>query len=340
VFDGVLAHVAGAARGSFNFRFAQPSRDAHPFMNMFYPTDIFPFTDLDETDPETGLTDGLLAHATKDKTVPKIFYTNSSYEYWGRSASLVHISIDGQKDAAIPDSTRIYLLAGGQHGPASFPPPRNHTRNLSNPNDYRWAMRALLVAMDRWVRDGAEPPASQYPRIAQDALVRLGAVQFPKIPGGPLPKHIQEAYRVDYGPEFRPAGIITIEPPRVGHAFPILVPQVDRDGNETSGIRMPEIQVPLATYTGWNLRSPDIGAPEEMNSMQGSFIPFARTKAEREAHHDPRASLAERYSGRADYLGKVEAAARKLAAEGYLLEADVPQVVEHSAVEWGYLEGE
>jgi hypothetical protein len=115
---------------------------------------------------------------------------------------------------------------------------------------------------------------------------------------------------------------------------------VDRDGNETSGIRMPEIQVPLATYTGWNLRSPDIGAPEEMNSMQGSFIPFARTKAERELRHDPRASLAERYSGRADYLGKVEAAARKLAAEGYLLEADVPQVVEHSAVEWGYLEGE
>jgi len=338
VFDGVLAHVAGAARGSFNFRFAQPSRDAHPFMNMFYPTDIFPFTDLEETDPETGLTDGLLARAVKDKTVPKIFYTNSSYEYWGRSASLLHIAIDGQKDAAIPDTTRVYLLAGGQHGPASFPPPRNHTRNLSNPNDYRWAMRGLLVAMDRWVRDGAEPPASQYPRIAQDALVPLGAVQFPKIPGVEVPKHIQQAYRVDYGPEFRPAGIVTIEPPRVGHAFPILVPQVDRDGNDNTGIRMPEIQVPLATYTGWNLRSADIGAPEEMNSMQGSFIPFARTKAERELHHDPRASVAERYSGRADYLGKIEAAARKLVAGGYLLEADVPQVVEHSAVEWDYLE--
>ena len=284
VFDGVLSHVAGAARGSFNFRFAQPSRDAHPFYNMFYPTDIFPFTDLEETDPDTGLTDGLLVRAAKDKVVPKIFYTNSAYEYWGRSASLIHIAIDGQKDATIPDTTRIYFLAGGQHGPASFPPPKNHTQNMTNPNDYRWAMRALLVDMDRWAAEGKEPPPSQYPRIAQDTLVPLGAVQFPKIPGLALPQHIQQAYRVDYGPDFRSAGVITIEPPKVGHAFPILLPQVNQDGNETSGLRMPELQVPLATYTGWNLRSADIGAPGELNSMQGSFIPFSRTKSDRESN--------------------------------------------------------
>jgi len=337
VFDGVLPHVAGAARGSFNFRFAQPSRDAHPFFNMFYPTDIFPFTDLEETDPETGLTDGLLVRATRDQVVPKIFYTNSAYEYWGRSASLIHIAIDGQRDAPIPETTRIYFLAGGQHGPASFPPARSHTLNLSNPNDYRWAMRALLVGMDRWVRDGKEPAVSQYPRIAQDTLVPLGAVQFPKIPGVSMPVHIQKAYRADYGPEFRSAGVVTVEPPRVGTAFPILLPQVDQDGNDTSGVRMPEIQVPLATYTGWNLRSPDIGAPEEMFSMQGSFIPFSRTKAERELRHDPRASIEERYSGRAQYLEKVTGAARSLAAGGYLLETDVPRVVEHSATEWDYL---
>ena len=339
VFDGVLAHVAGAARGSFNFRFAQPSRDGHPFMNLFYPTDIFPFTDLPETDPETGLTDGLLVRAIKDHTVPKIFYSNSAYEYWGRAASLIHISIDGRKDANIPDTTRIYFLAGGQHGPAGFPPPKPHTQNISNPNDYRWAMRALLLAMDRWVRDGKEPPPSQYPRIAQDTLVPLGAVQFPNIPGVAVPKHVQLAYRVDYGPEFRTAGIITIEPPKVGRAFPIFLPQVDRDGNETAGIRMPELQVPLATYTGWNLRSPDIGAPDQLNSMIGSFIPFERTQADRELHHDPRPSIAERYSGRADYLGRIEAAARKLSAGGYLLESDIPQIVEHSATEWEYLSG-
>jgi hypothetical protein len=339
VFDGVLSHVAGAARGSFNFRFAQPSRDAHPFYNMFYPTDIFPFTDLEETDPETGLTDGLLVRAIKDKVVPKIFYTNSAYEYWGRSASLIHISIDGQKDATIPDTTRIYFLAGGQHGPASFPPPKNHTQNLTNPNDYRWAMRALLVDMDRWAAEGKEPPPSQYPRIAQDTLVPLGAIQFPKIPGIALPVHIQQAYRVDYGPEFRTAGVITIEPPKVGHAFPMLLPQVNQDGNETSGLRMPELQVPLATYAGWNLRSPDIGAPGELNSMQGSFIPFLRTKADRELHHDPRPSIEERYAGRAQYLEKIEAAARNLASGGYLLEGDIPQIVEHSATEWDYLTG-
>ena len=337
VFDGVLSHVAGGAHGSFNHRFAQPSRDAHPFYNTFYPTDIFPFTDLDETDPETGLTEGILTRARKDNVVPKIFYSNTAYEYWGRSASLIHISIDGQKDAPIPDTTRIYFFAGGQHGPASFPPPRNHTQNLSNPNDFRWSMRALLVAMDRWVREGVEPPASQYPRIAQDTLVPLGAVQFPKIPGVSLPTVIQKAYRVDYGPQFRTEGIVTIEPPKVGNAFPILLPQVDQDGNDTSGVRMPEIQVPLATYTGWNLRSPEIGAPTEMFSMQGSFIPFARTKADRELHRDPRASIEERYSGRAQYLEKVDAAARSLAANGYLLSDDVPDIVEHSATEWDYL---
>jgi hypothetical protein len=339
VFDGALVHVAGAALGSFNFRFAQPSRDAHPFMNMFYPTDIFPFTDLEETDPETGLTGGILARAMKDKVVPKIFYTNSAYEYWGRSASLIHIGIDGQKDATIPGTTRIYFLAGGQHGPASFPPPKSHTQNLSDPNDYRWAMRALLVAMDRWVRDGQEPPASQYPRIAQDTLVPLGAVQFPKIPGVVLPVHIQKAYRVDYGPEFRTAGIIANEPPKVGSAFPILLPQVDRDGNETSGIRMPEVQVPLATYTGWNLRAPEIGASAEMFSMQGSFIPFFRTKADRELHRDPRASIEERYPGRAQYLEKIESAARAMVQAGYLLNEDIVQIVEHSATEWDYLSG-
>ena len=337
VFDGVLSHVAGAALGSFNFRFAQPSRDAHPFYNTFYPTDIFPFTDLEQTDPETGLTDGLLARPIKDRVVPKIFYTNTSYEYWGRSASLIHMAIDGQKDAVIPDTTRIYFLTGGQHGPASFPPPRNHTRNLSNPNDFRWAVRALLVAMDRWVRDGSEPPASLYPRIGQDTLVPPGAVQFPKIPGVEMPSHIQKAYRVDYGPQFRTAGIVTIEPPKVGSAFPILVPQVDGDGNETSGLRMPEIQIPLATYTGWNLRSADIGAPGEMFSMQGSFIPFFRTKAERELHNDPRLSIEERYSGRVQYLEKIEGAARNLVSSGYLLEADVPRIVGHSATEWDYL---
>ena len=337
VFDGVLAHVAGAGRGSFNLRFAQPSRDAHPYMNTYYPTDIFPYTDVDETDPETGITDGILARAEKAGVAPKIFYTNSSYEYWGRAASLIHTTPDGRQDAKVPEHTRIYFFAGGQHGPGAFPPKRSVTANLPNPNPYTYSMRALLVAMNEWVKDGKEPPASQYPRVSDDRLVALGAVQFPKLPGVSLPTVIEKGYRVDYGPEFRSRGIISIEPPKVGKPYNVLLPQVDRDGNETTGIRMPAITVPLATYAGWNMRAKEVGAPGEMFSMVGSWFPFAKTKAERLEKHDPRPSIEERYSNRAQYLQLVGAAARRLAETGYLLDRDVPKVIDYSAAEWDYL---
>ncbi|MFN7994445.1 MAG: alpha/beta hydrolase domain-containing protein [Bryobacteraceae bacterium] len=337
VFDGVLAHVAGAGRGSFNHRFAQPSRDGHPFFNTFYPTDIFPFTDIAQTDPETGLTDGLLTHAIPEGMAPKIFYTNTSYEYYGRAASLIHTTIDGAHDASIPATTRIYFLTGCQHGPAAFPPVRGRAQNLPNPEEYAWRMRALLVAMDRWVRDGQEPPPSTYPRIVDQNLVPLSDVQFPKIPGVGFPTRIQKAWRVDYGPEFRTAGIVTIEPPKIGSAFPMRVPQVDRDGNETSGIRTPAIAVPLATYAGWNLRSPEIGAPDELYSMVGSYIPFARTKSERLKSGDPRFSVEERYTGKQDYLDKVRAAAQDLVRQHYLLERDVPHILDRASAEWDYV---
>jgi hypothetical protein len=337
VFDGVLDHVAGAGRGSFNIRFGQPSRDAHPYMNMFYPTDIFPFTDAEETDPQTGQKDGILLRAQKANVVPKIFYTNSAYEYWGRAASLIHMTADGKKDAPIPATTRIYFFPGGQHGPGAFPPKRSGTQYLPNPNQYTYSMRALLVAMDAWVKDDKQPPPSQYPRVSEDKLVAAGAIQFPKIPGVTLPKTPEKAYHVDYGPEFASKGIISIEPPKVGSAFPLLLPQVDSDGNETAGIRMPEQAVPLATYAGWNLRTKEIGAPEEMYSMVGSWIPFPKTKAEREQKHDPRPSIEERYSNRAEYLQLVGSAARKLAQSGYLLDRDVPALIDHSAAEWDYL---
>jgi hypothetical protein len=337
VFDGLMAHVAGAGRGSFNHRFAQPSRDGHPFLNTFYPTDIFPFTDLAETDADTGLTDGLLTHATPPAAAPKIFYTNTSYEYYGRAASLIHTTLDGAKDAPLAATTRIYFLAGCQHGPSPFPPERGETQNLPNPNNYRWTLRALLVALDSWVKDGAEPPASRYPTIADGSLTRLDAVAFPKVPGVQFPTRIQQAWHVDYGEEFRSAGIVTIEPPEVGRAFPMRLPQVDADGNETAGIRMPATAVPLATYTGWNLRSAAIGAPDELYSMVGSFIPFARTKAERAAAGDPRLSVEERYASKQSYLDKVQAAARDLVEGRYLLERDVPLVVARASAEWDFV---
>jgi hypothetical protein len=326
VFDGVMAHVAGAGRGSFNVRFAQPSRDGHPFLNTLYPTDLFPFTDLD----------GLLTHAGKLEDAPKIFYTNSSYEYYGRDAALIHITPDGKKDAPLAPNTRIYFFAGGQHGPAAFPPPHNNTQNSSNPNPYTWCLRALLVEMNSWIKDGTAPPPSLYPRVAADQAVALGAVQFPRVPGVAFPTRTMRAWHADYGPQFE-KGIVTQEPPKLGAPFPLLVPQVDRDGNDVSGIRMPEIQAPLATYTGWNLRAKEIGADDELFSMQGSWIPFAHTKAERERSGDPRLSIAERYANRGDYLAKFEAAAKSLAAAGFLLPADVPKLVERGAAEWDYL---
>ena len=337
VFDGMMVHVAGAGRGSFNHRFAQPSRDGHPFLNTFYPTDIFPFTDLAETDPETGITDGLLTHATPPSAVPKIFYTNTSYEYYGRSASLIHTTLDGTKDAPLAPGTRIYFLAGCQHGPSPFPPSRGQAQNLANPNNYRWTLRALLAALDAWVHFGEEPPLSRYPKIADGSLTPLRAVAFPKLPGVQFPTRIQRAWHVDYGEEFRSAGIVTIEPPKVGSAFPMLLPQVDADGNETAGIRMPATAVPLATYTGWNLRSTEIGAPDELYSMTGSFLPFARTKAERAKAGDPRLSVEERYASKQAYLDKVQAAARDLVQARYLLERDVPPVVARASAEWDFV---
>ncbi len=325
VLDGVMAHVAGGGRGSFNIRFAQPSRDGHPLLNLFYATDLFPFTDLPEKDPESGVTRGLLDRLDP-KLRPRIFYTNGSYEYWGRAASLIHTTADGMKDAPLAEDTRVYYLAGTQHG-AGARPVRNNTQNLANPNDYRWALRALFVAMENWIKDGVEPPASQYPKIGKDQLVANGAVQFPKIPGVAFATTKLHANRLDFA----------TEPPRLGKEFPTLVPQVDRDGNETTGIRLPEISVPLGTYTGWNLRDPEIGAPEMIANMIGSFIPFPRTIAEREKKHDPRPSIEERYKDKDDYLERIGAAARTLAAQHYLIDADIPKIREQASTRWDFV---
>jgi len=334
VFDGVWPHVAGGGRGSFNHRFAQPSRDGHPHMNCLYPTDIFPFTDLDQTDPETGMTGGILTKAKEQNVVPKLFLTNSSYEYWGRAAGLTHATVDGKADAPLAPDTRSYLLAGTQHGPGSFPPARGAAENPANANDYRWHMRALLVALNEWTSSGKEPPASQIPQVRRDQLVTVAAVQWPKIPGSRLPQRPQRAWRVDYGPEFRTKGIVTEEPPKMGNPFVTLVPQVDRDGNETSGIRHPMIQVPLGTYTGWNLRTKAIGAEDEIYSMVGSTFFFPRTRAERRKSGDPRPAIEERYKSKQEYLDKYRAAAAALVGQGYLLESDLKAVIDKGASYW------
>ena len=336
VFDGMMPHVAGSGRGSFNHRFAQPSRDGHPYINFFYPTDIFPFTDAEQTDPETGLTDGLLTHATKPAHQPNIFYTNSSYEYWGRSASLFHTTVDGTKDARLPANVRGYLLSAGQHGVAAFPPVRSIGQQLNNPLDYRWAMRSLLLAMNRWVADGTAPPPSALPRVDNGTLVTPAQLKFPKLPSVNVATVPQKAYRADYGPDFIRKGVVTQEPPAITSAFAILVPQVDADGNEVAGIRLPELAVPIATYTGWNLFNEKSGPTHVVSSMQGSFIPLARSKAERDANGDPRRSIDERYRGRDHYLAEITKAANELVSKGYLLQNDVARIVAQAGTRWDF----
>src|SRR5262249_18809188 len=333
VMDGVIAHVAGAGRGSFNHRFAQPSRDAQPMSSVFYPTDLFPFTDLPETDPATGRKAGLLDAPVRSHTLPKVFFTNTSYEYWGRAASLIHTSADGKKDAAPGKNVRVYLLAGLQHFSAAFPPQKSTTGNPDytaqqrhNPNPIQWFWRALITDMDRWVKSGTLPPPSTYPKIAAGTLVPLAKWKFPKIPGINLPREYNVAYYLDYGPQWT-QGVVTVEPPKVGAVFPALIPQSDADGNDLGGVRLPELQVPLATYTGWNLRDPSIGAPDQRVSFLGSFLPFAKTAQERKQSGDPRLSIEERYASREQYIEKFSEAARKLVQQRFLLEEDLPAII-------------
>src|SRR2546421_7541499 len=272
-----MAERAANARGSFNIRFAQPSRDGDPWANFLYPVNIFPFTDATQFDPETGRRDGLLTHRLKEQFWPKIMYTNSSYEYWGRVASPLHTTIDGKEDLSLLPNVRAYLFAGAQHGPAAFPPPRNVGQQMSNPLEYRWSMRKLLVAMNRWIADGTEPPLSALPRISDSTLVGRDKYKFPAIPKVSVPAAPQASYRTDYGPDFAKKGIVSVEPPKLGAAFPVFIPQADADGNDLAGIRIPELAVPLATFTGWNLFNEKSGPTDVMATTTGSFIPFRTT---------------------------------------------------------------
>ena len=336
-FDGIMSHVAGGGRGSFNHRFAQPSRDAHPYLNFVYPTDIYPFTDVAQRDPENGREDGILTHALDRKFWPKIFYTNSSYEYWGRAASLIHTDLEGAKDIRLLDNVRVFHFAGTQHGPAGFPPSVSIGQQKANPLTFRWPMRALLLAMSEWSAGRGSPPASRYPLLADKSLIAAGDLGFPSIPGVKTSDRVHKAYRADYGPDFVEQGVVTQEPPLIGRAFPTLVPAVDADGNETPGVRVPELQAPLATYTGWNLFNAKSGPTHEISSMVGSYIPFPRTLAEREARNDPRPAIMERYTGRDEYLGLVAQAGLGLIEDGLMLPRDLPSVIANAARHWDYL---
>jgi hypothetical protein len=335
--DGVLAHVAGAGRGSFNYRFAQPSRDAQPTSSVFFPTDIFPFTDQPEKDAITGEVGGLLDLSLAQNVTPKIFFSNTSYEYWGRAAALIHSSADGKSDVAVSGNVRIYHFTGLQHYSGPFPAAKGTAdllgQELQSPLPVKYFWRAMISNMDDWVRSGIAPPPSSYPKIADGTLTTLESYAWPAIPGVRHPHEATTGYRLDFGAHWH-QGITDLQPPKVGPLYPSLVPQVDADGNERDGVRLPEITVPLATYTGWNLRDPSIGAPDQRVAFEGSYFPFPKTAAERQKSGDPRRSIAERYSGREDYLVRFAQALDALAKQRWILPEDREAMMLRGQAEW------
>ena len=311
VFDGMMIHIAGGSRIDVNQRWSTVNSVAA------YAATEFPFATISQRDPISGRTEGLLDNDRAREHQPKIFFTNTPVEYWGggRAAALIHTSPDGRTDLALPENQRAYLLSGTQHGPGPFPPQATTGQLPVNPVNYWWAMRSLLLAMDRWVREDTPPPASQYPRLADGTLAPAVTAAFPAIPGVRSPR--------------------TISPGHQGNTpVPLLVPQVDEDGNDRAGIRLPDIAVPLATYTGWNFRNAAIGGTGDMVALMGSSLPFPKTPAVRAATHDPRKSIEERYGSKEQYLARVRDVAERLVKNGYVLTDDVPLIVKRAEQAW------
>jgi len=324
-FDGLMISSAGAGGGSFNHRFAMPGQAGNSVLSVLRPVDLPPFTD-----------EGLLTKARGARVTPKIFYTFSSTEYWARAGSLTHTSEDGRADVPLAATSRLYFLAGTPHSMGGLPlsKGRDQFRQFVNFAEQRWVTRALLLELDAWTRGDREPPASQYPAIAKGELVPLEDVHFPKVPSFPFTTYMPRVWRMDYGREYSTTRVITIEPPQTGEPYRVLVPQVNSDGNDVAGIRLPEVAVPLGTYTGWNVTVPQLSELRYLSGLVGGFEPFTRTKEQRLANGDTRLSIAERYSGRPDYLGKVRRAADDLVRQRFLRVEDVPAVLQAAERMW------
>jgi hypothetical protein len=314
VFDGVVANVAGAMLGEFNDRFGQNSKDRAAMMDHLEPLHV---------EPRGGL---------------KVFLTNSSFEYHRGDASLVHTDATGGRDLDPGPDIRVYHLAGTEHGLGVWPPsdraapaadPRGwteHAQHLRGVVNYGRLLRACLVNLDRWVTEGVAPPASRHPRLVDGTAVDPAELVkvFDRIPVARYPRHHPRPQRQDF----------SVLPPKPGPAYGTRVSAVDGDGNERAGVAVPELTVPLATHTGWNLRRPDVGGADQMLYFAGATLPFARTRAERERAGDPRPSIAERYRSREEYLARVRDAARALVIARYLLEEDIETSVSFAARMW------
>jgi hypothetical protein len=323
--DGVMAHVAGAGRLVLNQRWSTPREVAG------YDTASYPFADSAQADPVSGHREGILENP-RVKHRPKIFYTNMAAEYWGagRVAALTHTDVAGREDIAFPEDVRSYFFSGTSHGPAGFPPTALvEGAPLANPVNAGASIQALRLAMHRWVADGIAPPPSVHPKLADGTLTTVETVNFPAVPGMASPKAVTAGGRVP-NPQW-PDGA------GAGATLPLLVPQVDADGNDLAGIRMPDIAVPLGTATGWVFRPEAMGSPHEIYLLRGAWVPFAVTKTRRNETRDPRPSIEERYASKDDYLAKVREVLEHLIARRFLEESDLEPQLKQAGVRWDWV---
>ncbi len=340
--DGIMPHVAGGMRGEFNLRFGQPSKDV-----CYIIPELFPFADTELTDPATGASGSLLDRMNESEAQAKIMFTNTSAEYWRGDAALIHTDFAAMRDAAQADNVRRYHFSGTMHGSGMFPPQTIRAMDglkgqlPYNAVDYSPIQRALLAALDSWVRDGVEPPPSRHPSLDDGSGVESHTLRekFERIPGVVFPPRVTRAMRLDYGDETHLGRTVKL-PAERGEEYPAIVSNVDDDGNELGGIRLPSVSAPLATNTGWNLRHPDNGNPDLVIGITGGLagwtLPFRKTEAEREAAGDPRPSIEARFDSREAYLESVRDDANEMVAERYLLEEDVEREEDMAAVRYDY----
>ncbi|MFO1081742.1 MAG: alpha/beta hydrolase domain-containing protein [Reyranellaceae bacterium] len=320
VFDGIHSHIAGIGRIFCNTPFGQPARTATQHEDHGFPENEFPFSTATLDDPLTGQRGSLLRGDGSD---PLLIETNTSTEYWQKGASLLHTDPLGTRDVALPETSRVYMIAGTQHGgragATTDPGPNINPRNPHNPMP---AVRALLVALDDWVVSGKAPPPSRVPTLADGTLVEAGSTGFPAIPRAAV---VRRTHAVA-----PPGDWVRPQPPT--RTYRTLVCKVDADGNEAAGIRLPDIAVPLATYTGWNeYRQPYPAG--EIADRDGSCLPFPIDRAAREASGDPRPSIAERYRSGADYVAKVQAVVEALMRDRLVLQEDAERYLDRARKE-------
>jgi hypothetical protein len=309
VFDGVFTHVAGIGRVFHNTEFGQPARTRTWHEDHDFPEVQFPFSSAMLTNPIGGGSGALLRGDDSD---PKLIETNTSTEYWQKGASLLHTDPDGAHDIELPPNVRGYYLPGTQHGgKAGMPRDPGPCTNPRNWHDPMPAIRALLVALDEWVVTGREPPLSRLPRIADGSLVTTGSVAWPQLAKLVPPRTANDVVPLEDW----------INPQSPSRTWRALVPQVDADGNETAGIRLPDIAVPHGTHTGWNLYNAPL--PEgELADRDGTYLAFAATRAERERASDPRPSLEERYPVHDAYVARMQDVVTALQRDRLLLDED------------------